>query len=306
MKRSSKPIGREKKTAATVIVVEQPGELLAWLIDQLPGKNRKLLKAVLRDRQVTVDGIPQSQFDHPLRTGQRVAISWQKRDEQPLQHGLRLVFEDDDLIVVDKPSGLLTVATDKEKRRTAYAALSEHVKRQDADNKIFIVHRLDQGTSGLLMFAKNQEVKHKIQKTWDATISQRTYVAVAEGLVDPPGGTVSSYLVETSAFKVYSSHNPKHGHKAVTHYRTMGTGNGYTLLEINLETGRKHQIRVHLQDIGYPVVGDKKYGSGAGPIGRLALHAKVLAFTHPTTGEPCRFETAMPPAFRKLVAERRQ
>ena len=206
------------------------------------------------------------------------------------------------LIVVNKPAGLLTVATDKEKRRTAYALLSNYVKAADPDNKIFIVHRLDRETSGLLLFARNESIKQRIQQTWEQTITQRTYVAVVEGNVEAEEGTITSWLTESKALKVYSSQNPQHGQKSITRYKKLQGNENYSLLQLNLETGRKHQIRVHMQDLGHPVVGDSKYGSKEKPIGRLALHAQVLAFTHPATGELCRFETPVPPKFMKLFS----
>jgi 23S rRNA pseudouridine1911/1915/1917 synthase len=194
------------------------------------------------------------------------------------------------------------VATDKEKRRTAYAFLSSHVKAENPENKIFIVHRLDRETSGLLLFARNEKIKQQIQQNWEETIIQRTYVAVVEGEVSQDAGTITSWLTESKALKVYSSQNPQHGSKSITHYKKITANEHYTLLQLNLETGRKHQIRVHLQDLGHPVVGDAKYGSKEKPIGRLALHAQVLAFTHPITNTLSRFETPVPPKFMKLFS----
>jgi len=291
----------EKKTPKSdKVTVEQSGPLLTSLIEAFPQKSRSLLKAVLRDQQVLVDDQPVTQFDHLLKAGQTLEVHWAKTSPGHRPPGLKIVFEDEDLIVVEKPAGLLTVATDKEKRKTAYALLSDYVKAENPDNKIFIVHRIDRETSGLLLFAKNEAIKHKIQETWGSTIKERIYVAVVEGVVQREGGTITSFLNESKAFIVYSSQNPKNGQKAVTHYTTLKTGKDYSLLEIQLETGRKHQIRVHMQDIGHPVVGDTKYGSRQKPLGRLGLHARVLAFTHPATGRPCRFDTGIPAKFHRL------
>jgi len=291
---------KNKKSKDTTFLVQEIDTLLACLISNLPHKNRKLLKAVLRDRQVAVDGEAVTQFDHPLTPGQRIDVCWDKIAPDARPSEFKILFEDKDLIVIDKPSGLLTVATDKEKRKTAYSLLSAYVKKQDPDNLIFIIHRLDRETSGLLLFAKNEEVKHKIQQNWKTTVSQRTYVGVVEGQVAQQKGTITSWLTESKAFIVYSSKNPKNGHKAVTHYKKLKENARYTLLQINLETGRKHQIRVHMQDINHPIIGDKKYGSTSNPIKRMGLHAQVLAFTHPATGEACRFETAVPNQFLRL------
>jgi len=295
----TRPAGKIKNEKFTV---DSDSPLLEYLIRILPQRSRNRLKAVLKERQVLVNGRPVTQFDHLLKKGQKLEVQWERSATPPPMLGLQIVFEDADIIVVNKPPGLLTVATDKEKRRTAFAILSSYVKTQDPDNKIFIVHRIDRETSGLLLFARNEKIKRQIQETWEQTISKRTYVAVVEGEVSEDEGTITSWLTESKALKVYSSQNPQHGQKSITHYLKLRSNGSYSLLQLNLETGRKHQIRVHLQDIGHPVVGDTKYGSGEKPINRLALHAQVLAFTHPKTGELCSFETPVPPVFMKLFA----
>jgi 23S rRNA pseudouridine1911/1915/1917 synthase len=292
----------KKKKMIDTFTVKTNDTLLPCLLAALPHKNRNTLKAVLRDRQVSIDGIPVTQFDHDLTSGQQIEVHWERSAKQQQSHGLKIIHEDEDLIIIDKPSGLLTMATDKEKRKTAYATLSDYVKKEDPKNKIFIIHRLDRETSGLLMFAKNETIKHEIQKTWTTTISQRSYIAVVEGEVEKPEGTITSWLTESKALIVYSSQNPHHGQKAVTRYKKIRGNKKYSLLKINLETGRKHQIRVHMQDLKHPVIGDSKYGSNVDPIRRMGLHAQVLAFTHPRSGELCRFETPIPKKFWNLVS----
>jgi 23S rRNA pseudouridine1911/1915/1917 synthase len=294
-----RPIADKNKSIDT-FTVEQQDTLLASLLAKLPQRSRKMVKAVLKDGQVFVNGRPITQFDHPLTYGQRVEVHWLRAAAQKPAHGLKIIHEDEDLIVINKPSGLLTVATDKEKRKTAYAMLSDYVKSQDPENKIFIIHRLDRETSGLLMFAKNETIKRQIQETWETTIAERTYVAVVEGQVEPPEGTITSWLTESKALIVYSSQNPKLGKKSVTHYQKILETPAFSLLKLHLETGRKHQIRVHMQDIKHPVIGDDKYGASDNPIRRLGLHAQVLAFTHPQTGKLRRFETAIPEKFLRL------
>ncbi len=290
----------KKSMSCSSYTVSQEDLLLSSLLRNLPHKTRKVIKAVLRDRQVRVDGAPVTQFDHKLSAGQRVEVQWIRNAEQNRVDALDIVHMDRDLIVINKPAGLLTIATDKEKRKTAYSMLSTYVKTEAADNKIFIIHRLDRETSGLLMFARNERVKQHIQKTWNATIRDRTYVGVVEGEVTQPSGTVTSWLSESKAFKVYSSQNSSHGKKAVTRYRRIKGNAAFTLLQINLETGRKHQIRVHMQDLHHPLIGDRKYGSSVDPIRRMGLHAQVLAFEHPTTGKSCSFDTGIPGSFLKL------
>ncbi len=283
-------------------IVQGESRLLEFLLAQIAGKGRNTIKAVLRDRQVSVDGRAVTQFDHPLQKGQEVKVRWQKIPFNQLFQGIQIVFEDRDLIVIDKPAGLLTVATDTEKRRTAYSILSAYVKQRDPDNKIFVVHRIDRETSGLLLFAKSAEIQDALQGSWMSTITERVYVAVTEGPVEPAEGTITSWLRESSALKVYSSKNPEQGKKAISHYQTVSSSRDYALLKVSLETGRKHQIRVHFADIGHPVVGDKKYGSTDNPFKRLGLHAQVLAFIHPVTGSPCRFETPVPRQFLRLFS----
>lgn len=292
----------KKKMKIDTLTVEKEDTLLACLLTLLPHKSRNVLKAVLRDGQVSIDGTPVTQYDHGLRPGQRIEVRWDRKTPQQQPHGLNIVYEDQDLIIINKPSGLLTIATDKEKRKTAYAILSNYVKMEDPENKIFIIHRLDRETSGLLMFAKNEKIKQQIQETWATTIEQRTYIGVVEGEVQKQEGTIVSWLHESKAFIVYSSQNSQHGQKAVTHYKKIKGNNKFSLLQINLETGRKHQIRVHMQDINHPIIGDGKYGSTQNPIRRMGLHAQVLAFTHPKTGKPCRFETEIPRKFLHLFS----
>lgn len=294
----------KKKPNASSFTIEKKDTLLDSLITNLPQKSRKILKIVLGNNQVSVDGKPVTQFNHVVSPGQKVDVRWATAVKRRHPKELNIVYMDDAIIVINKPPGLLTIATDKEKRKTAYSMLSNYVKSENKDNKIFIIHRIDRETSGLLMFARSEEIKHKIQGAWSTTIRQRAYVGVVEGVVEPAEGTISSYLKESKAFIVYSSQNEKSGKRAVTHYKTIQTSTNFTLLELNLETGRKHQIRVHMQDIGHPVVGDKKYGSGLNLLGRMGLHAQMLAFTHPLTGEQCQFDTGIPTTFLRLIRAR--
>lgn len=294
---------RPGKPKVNIFTVKEEHTLLAFLLEQLPGKGRAALKAALRDQLVCVDDVPVRQFDHALVPGSQVKVRWHREMHKQLgQVELKIIFEDEDLIVIDKPFGLLTIATESEKRKTAYSLLSDYVKRSASRNKIFIVHRLDRDTSGLLLFAKNSTVKEQMQKTWETTVNQRTYVGVVEGAVEKTEGTITSWLAETTAHRVYSLPTAQAGKQAITHYRKIGGNKRYSLLQINLDTGRKHQIRVHMQEMGHPIVGDKKYGALSNPIQRMALHAQILAFTHPTTGQALRFESPIPPRFLQISA----
>ena len=294
--KTSKP----KKPENTGFLVKQQDELMKFLIAQLPHKNRNNIKTMLKKKQVLVNGKAVTQFNHLLRPGMKVELSRRPAAVVSQMRGINIVYEDKDLIVVNKNAGLLSMATDKEKRATVYSMLSNYVKEAHPDNKIFIVHRLDRETSGLMMFAKSKEMQELLQESWKQTISERSYLAVIDGQLDPPKGTYTSYLFESSVFIVYSSQDPEKGQKAITHYETIKSNDQFSLLKVKLETGRKNQIRVHLKDLEHPVVGDKKYGSKSNPIGRLGLHAWVLAFRHPVTGKKVRFETSVPGSFLQL------
>jgi 23S rRNA pseudouridine1911/1915/1917 synthase len=215
--------------------------------------------------------------------------------------GVDILFEDRDIIVVDKPAGLLTVATDKERERTAYAFLYDHVNSRKTAWGIFVVHRLDREASGLLVFAKTEDSKHHLQEQFKLHTARRTYLAVTEGKIAKDSFTIESYLAENKAFRCYSTRKPAEGKRAVTHVRVLKRSPHRTLVEVNLETGRKHQIRVHLAEQGNPIVGDTMYGSGRSSIQRMALHATTLVFRHPFNNKEMTFTAPMPQSFETLV-----
>ena len=184
---------------------------------------------------------------------------------------------------------------------TAYSVLKDYVKSINPLNKVFIVHRLDRDTSGLMMFARNMEAKEAMQHNWNNMVLERKYVAVVEGVMEEDSGVVRSYLDETSQYEVYSTHEKGKGQLAVTRYKVLERGHGYTLVEFSLDTGRKNQIRVHAHDLGHPIVGDRKYGAASSPIHRLALHARTLRFAHPVSRRDMRFELPVPARFTALL-----
>lgn len=296
------PVNTAKPTRSdfTQFKVTEETELLVFLLAKITSRSRNDVKALLRDQQIVVDGKSITQFNHPLKPEQVVEVKWRKAPEEAKYRGLNIVFEDQYLIVIEKQAGVLSIATEKQKDNTAYSILSSHVKKQDPRNRIFVVHRLDRETSGLMMFAKSEKIQKLLQESWNATIEERTYLAVVEGYVEKKQDTITSYLVESKALIVYSSKNPEVGQKAVTHYEVLKSNKNFSLLKVNLETGRKNQIRVHAKDMGHSVVGDEKYGAKTDPIKRLGLHAWVLAFKHPITGKDFRFETEMPTKFTGL------
>ena len=218
-----------------------------------------------------------------------------------LPRGLEILYEDRDILVAAKPSGLLTVSTDREKSRTAYFALTDYVRKGAAKsrNRIFIVHRLDRETSGVLVFAKNEAAKVWLQRRWEETTKR--YLAVVHGTCGRRAETITTYLAENRAHRVYSTSDPQKGRLSHTAYTVLKETKDFTLLDIELLTGRKHQIRVHLAERGHPVVGDKTYGRADTAYRRLALHARSLSFRHPVSGEDLTFVAAPPGYFRELV-----
>jgi len=213
---------------------------------------------------------------------------------------IEILFEDRDLIVIVKPAGLLTIATERERQRTAYAMLTEHVRRFRAA-RLFIVHRLDREASGLIVFAKTPEAKAVLQKQFEDHSAGRTYLAVTEGRIPGDEFTVESLLAENAAFHCYSTHDPTKGKRAVTHVKVLQRTPHRTLVEVRLETGRKHQIRVHLADERFPIVGDPAYGNKRSPIRRMALHGAALTFRHPHTGESMTFTAPLPADVASLM-----
>ena len=213
---------------------------------------------------------------------------------------VRIIFEDDSVIVADKPAGLLTMATDREKEKTLYAFLRAHLNSKRPPEKLFIVHRLDREASGLLVFAKSPEAKERLQDQFKNHSAGRTYIAVVEGRVKENDFTVRSYLAENAAYRVYSTPNKKVGALAVTHVHVLKRNSKTSILQVRLETGKKHQIRVHLSERGHPIVGDTNYGSRSNPIRRLALHGANLSFKHPLSGQLMSFDSPYPKVFDRL------
>ncbi len=282
-----------------VWTAEADDSLLAFLLCHVKGKSRNNIKSMLARGQVSVDGRTATRFDHPVAVGSRVAVKAHVEEEVP---GLPfpILYEDRDILVIDKPAGLLTIANEKEKVRTAYHMLTDYVRQESKFGRVFVVHRLDRDTSGVVLFAKNEETKRAFQEDWDARVLRRGYRALVEGVPQPPEGEVRSFLRETRTHLVYSGAPGRDAKEAVTLYRTLASGGGYALLEIDLKTGRKNQIRVHMSDLGHPIAGDRQYGARTRPLGRLCLHAHRLELIDPRSGEKRVFAAREPAAFRRL------
>lgn len=279
--------------------VEHETLLLPFLLTVLTDKSRNNVKSLLTRKLIAVDGRPTSQFDTPLAPGQVVSVL----DTPGPRSGalpFPLLYEDEHLIVVNKPAKLLSVANEKEKTRTAYRAVTDYVKSQHVDNRVYVLHRLDRDTSGVLMFARDPQTKELFQSRWNDIILRRGYQAVVEGRPPRDADTIRSFLVETKTHLSFSGQPGPGAREAVTHYEVKRSGHGYSLLELSIDTGRKNQIRVHLSELGCPIAGDKQYGAATNPIGRLCLHAGELAFRHPRTGQEVRFTAKMPRDFNRV------
>ena len=293
---------KEKNTILQTLNVTGEAQLLTFLIDKKVRKSRSAIKSLLSHKQIKVNNKVESQYNYELKAGDVVTIhkTDQARTLKVLK-GITIIYEDDYLLVVDKEAGLLSIATEREKRETAYSIISSYLKLKDTSARVFVLHRLDRETSGLMLYAKSTEVQESMQKHWNEMIQVRSYIAVVEGRVVPEEGTIESWLTEDKNFVMHSVDFDNGGQKSITHYKTVKGTRRFTQLELNLETGRKNQIRVHMQHIGHPIVGDKKYGSKISPIRRIALHAYELCFRHPVTGEILEFKSPIPPKMKLLV-----
>jgi 23S rRNA pseudouridine1911/1915/1917 synthase len=283
----------------TELKVKHDAELQDYIMETT-GKSRTAVKSLFAHKQVFVDGENITKYNFEVKKNQIITINSTgtacKKIETELNN-LKIVFEDDYIIVVEKPSGMLSVSTGKGNEMTAYSRLRNYVKMKSLQNRIFIVHRLDKGTSGLMMFAKSEQAKRILQSNWNSVIQQRKYIAVVCGRLKNEQDTIISYLKENTAMQMYVSKNTEDAQRAVLSYRVLRSNNNFSLIEAELKTGRKNQIRVQMQEAGHSIAGDKKYGGKSSPVGRLALHAKTLEFIHPVTHERMRFSTKIPKKF---------
>jgi 23S rRNA pseudouridine1911/1915/1917 synthase len=283
--------------------VEQPAPLLPWLFAAWPEAKRNTVREWLSGRRVAVNGQVISQFNHELQPGDTVEIRAQPlaAPDTRIAGGILIRHEDDAVIVMEKPTGLRSIASEAETAETAYAQLTTHVRRGNprGRERVWIVHRLDQETSGLMVFARTETAKNALQENWDAVVKK--YRAVVEGA--PPGetGVLTSHLDESDRFRVRVAPEGPETRRAVTRYRVEKRSGARALVELTLETGRRHQIRVQLGEAGCPIVGDKRYGAKTNPIRRVALHACELRFPHPANGQPMRFISPLPGDLGQLV-----
>ena len=261
--------------------VKERESLLPFLEQNLKDISKKKIKGYLTHGCVYVDHKKVTQYNYSLVPGQKIEIHRSQRSSENTGE-LDILYEDRDLLVVNKKSGLLTISTEKEKERTLYHMASNYVKKNYKNGKIFIVHRLDRDTSGVVVFAKNEHMKEMLQKNWNELVSYRGYIAILEGNLPKKEGMIHTWLKEDGNYRVHSVKNKKDGKEAITLYKVIKERKDTTIVEIELKTGRKNQIRVHFSELGYPVVGDKKYGARKRS-SRLELHAYRLKLRHPVT-----------------------
>lgn len=278
-------------------------ELLSFLLETFSSQSRNSIKSLLTSRRVSVDGAPITQYNFMLFPDDTVIIS-SSPIKKKTRSKLPIIYEDEEMIIINKPSGLLSIASDKEKSSTAYRMLLDYVQQKDKHNRIFVVHRLDEDTSGILMVVKNERLQKALQDNWNDLVKKRGYFAIVEGKLKDKEGTITSYLKKNAQNMMYSSKKKGDGQFAITHYKVIKENDEYSLLDVNIDTGRKNQIRVHLGEKGHHVIGDDKYGNPANPINRLGLHAYELTLIHPFTKKKLTFKSPMPDEFKSLFSNK--
>ena len=278
------------------IVVEKDGELLEYLINHLD-MPKKRIKQYLSHGSIYVNNHKTTQYNYKVVAGTNIIIDTDSKADKTLPFDV--LFEDDNIIVVNKPSGLLSIATQKEKEKTLYHIVRDYLVSKNKNNKIFIVHRLDKDTSGIVLFAKNEKIKNQLQEHWNEYVELREYVAVVHGKLKKKEDHVTQYLKETKTNLVYVSRD-KDGKEAITNYKVLKENSDYSSLSIELETGRKNQIRVLFSSLGCPIVGDNKYGIKDGE-DRLYLHANRLKLYYPVLKKTILFETGVPSEFKRIM-----
>ena len=279
--------------------VKSPQGLLEFLLENV-GQSRSKVKATLQGQGIKVNGKTVTQFDFPLQPGMKVAVSQSKRNQKGFKNRfVKIVYEDRWLIVVEKNIGILSMAAGHSTLNVK-SVLDDYFKKSHQKCTAHVVHRLDRDTSGLMVYAKDIETEQILEHNWHQIVYDRRYVAVVSGEMEVDEGTISNWLKDNKAYITYSSPVDNGGKLAITHFHVLDRTTEHSLVEYKLETGRKNQIRVHSADMGHPVCGDVKYGNGDDPLRRLCLHAWLLCFSHPITGQPMEFETPIPTPFRML------
>ena len=274
--------------------------LIDFIMEKMHGISRNRAKALISNRVVLVNNTITTHPLTELRAGQVVQLDRSKHKKSFRSNDIDIVYEDPYLLVIDKRPGLLSMSNNT-RQQTVQTVLNYYLEKGGGRNTSHLVHRLDRDTSGLMVYAKDVQTQQSLINGWQQLVTDRRYLALVEGELESPRGRIQSWLTEDKRFITHSSPVDNGGKFAVTHYNVLESSNGYSLVECELETGRKNQIRVHMADMGHPVVGDFKYGSEIDPMRRLGLHAYMLCFTHPVTGKHLRFETPVPVLFEKCL-----
>ena len=290
---------RKIKSLLTFKVVE-PVQLIAFIMEKMHGMSRNRAKALITNRVVLVNNAITTHPLTELKPGDVVQLDRSKHKKSFHCKDLDIVFEDSYLFIIDKHPGLLSMSNNS-RQQTVQTVLNRYLEKGGGRNTSHLVHRLDRDTSGLMVYAKDVQTQQSLINNWQQLVTDRRYLALVEGELEQQRGRIQSWLTEDKKFVTHSSPVDNGGKYAVTHYNVLASSNGYSLVECDIETGRKNQIRVHMADLGHPVVGDRKYGSDEDPMRRLGLHAYMLCFTHPVTGKHMRFETPVPYCFEKLL-----
>ena len=275
-------------------IVNENCELYSFLRNNVKNMSKNNIKSLLKNGDVYVNNIIITKYDYMVKENDIITIGNSIKTDDI---NLKIIYEDNNIIVVDKPTKLLTISNKNEKEETLYRKVSDYLKKEN--KKVFVIHRLDYDTSGVIMFAKNQKVQKLYQDNWNNLAKEREYVAVVEGITDNEGH-IESYLKQTKTLLVYSSKN-KDGYFSITDYKKISNNKDYSLLKIYISTGRRNQIRCHMYDINHPIVGDSRYKSKTNPINRLCLHASVLKIINPINNELMVFESHIPNEFNKLI-----
>lgn len=271
--------------------------LLDALLEMRPGSSKNHLRALIKNGRVHVDGKCRKIPAYPVTAGSKVEIVSAR---SPSVGGVKILFEDKDLVIVDKPCGLLSVASEDPKEKSVHSFLKKYYH----PNRVYVVHRLDKDASGVMLFTLSEKALWEMKELFVRHDLERIYLAIVEGEMRENAGTWTSYLKEGKQYNMISSSKPNDGEEAVTHFQLIKAGRAFSALQLKLETGKKHQIRVQCRDAGHPICGDKKYGSEHSPLKRLCLHSHYLSFVHPITGKQVGFESPLPPGFMKLINQR--
>lgn len=297
---------KQKQLAKTIqsYPVKTSMILIDFLRAELKHMSRNNIKSLLTRKQVMVDGAPISQYNFVLTPGDIVMIGKYSAQEQQVPTP-KIIYEDEELLVIDKPSGLLTIASDNEKSQTAFRVMMDYVREKDSHARLYVVHRIDRDTSGVLMFCKQEDLRDEMQKQWNSIVSKRGYYAIVDGIPKEKQKTIHTWLHKTTTQLMYSrQYEDDEGKEAITHYVVKKELKQHAFLDVKIDTGRKNQIRVHLKELGHPVIGDDKYHALTNPIKRLGLHAYALELIHPVTEKKLSFFSPLPGLMKAFIEGR--